>query len=662
MNYHEYFADFSLRLWTELAAHLWQSTLFLLLIFLFVALLGKASAKSRYAVWLAASVKFALPLSAFAALGSWLNLGSLIPRSADANSLSSNGVDFSDIILAEPVAAVISTADTPNNHNEIFCVLTLLWLVACLSLFALWWKRSRSFKALLGYRNTPTSEREAELLNNAQHRVGLTARVHLFISDSIIEPVVLGIWKPVIVMPRGLSQKLTDDEFESVLIHELSHVARRDNLVGVLQMALCCLLWFHPLIWLIKRKLLEEREQACDEAVVRRESKPEVYVSGLLKVVRYGLHSQQSAGLANAAGTNLSQRVELIMKNKTTKIKGQKWIVGVAFGALCLLCVAAGFTAAARTGGADNSSTADSPATEEFYKVEIHADGKLYSTMGLRAPKPGGAVFQYGLFRVPEDRTAQTVDGQRIYAFQLIPTPEKDSVKIEIAALLEDLNTVSNSRPLHEFKKQTVAARTVRTGESAVVSEMSQLGVQSFELRVVKVAATQNESQESDIPVRTMTIRKSDELPDVSLKIVGNDDSPVKITEATSQQITNALYTKLTGQTTVTTGADGKTVFSNVFSAPIVRLVNDSGKTVTQLSVAVVNPRPTGNGQMRFVFEGNERFPVSIAPGKTYTISFRGDHPTSSEKYWLPGFTDPQNFYAKVSSVRFDDDTSWTAK
>lgn len=529
MTYHEHLANLSLWFWTEMINHLWQSTLFLLLAIVIVAILRKAAAKSRYTVWLMVSAKFALPLTAFAAFGQWLDLGSFLPSALESPALNSG--NLISIVSSEQTATeLVSTVEIVSHHSEVYCILTLGWLIGCLLLFALWQKRSRAFKATLGYRNTPTTEREAELLNNAQIRIGLTAkRVNLIVSDSILEPVALGIWQPTVVMPKGLSQKLTDDEFESVLMHELAHIRRRDNLVGILQMALCCLLWFHPLVWLVKRKLLEERERACDEAVVERENKPKVYASGLLKVVQHGLHSHQSAaGVANAASVNLNKRLELIMENRgeNMKTRWQKWIVGGAFGALISACVVAGLVTTQASNGGD-------------------------------------------------------------------------------------------------------AKNDLKTGEdTAILNERAQ------------------------------------DSKDVSYRIVQADDSPLKITEATGQEITNRQYTKLTGQTTVTTGADGKTVFPNVFSVPVVKMVNNSGKTVNGLVVMLRDSRPNGKGKSYFIIQGKPGAPraISILPGENYTVDFRGDHPMFSEKYWLAEYTDSADFNVTVARVNFDDGTSWTAK
>lgn len=525
MRYHEQLANLSLWFWIELTNHLWQSTLFLLLIFVIIAILRGATAKSRYTVWLVASTKFAMPLSVFVTLGQWLNLNTFFPYATAVEASISRNVNLVGIASQESVSTgIISITETATKHNEIYCLLTLLWVVGCLSLIALWWRQSQLFKASLGCKNMPTSEREIDLLNDAQARFGLTTRVNLIISDSILEPIVLGVWRPAIIIPTGLSQKLTDDELKMVMMHELSHIARRDNLIGIMQMALCCLLWFHPFIWLIKRKLLEERELACDEAVIRHENEPHIYASGLLKVVQFGLHLHQSAGLANAAGANLTKRLELIMKNKAenTKIRWQQLIVGTTVVALILVCLVASLVTTQASSVKDNLE--------------------------------------------PED-------------------------KAELIQQIQD-------------------------------------------------------------------------WADVSYRVVGENDSPLKIIEARGKEVSNSQFTKITGKVIVGTLPGGATYFPNIYSVPKVKMVNTSGKIITGLMVAVIDPQPDGKAKLRGMLEGKvvENFPaISIASGETYTIDFKGNHALDSEYYWLE-FTNPSNFYVAVVKVQFDDNTSWTIK
>jgi bla regulator protein BlaR1 len=80
---------------------------------------------------------------------------------------------------------------------------------------------------------------------------------------------VFGILRPVLLWPAGISERLVDAQLEAILAHEMSHVRRRDNLAAALHMLVEAVFWFHPLVWWIGARLVEERETACDHEVLR---------------------------------------------------------------------------------------------------------------------------------------------------------------------------------------------------------------------------------------------------------------------------------------------------------------------------------------------------------------------------------------------------------
>lgn len=82
-------------------------------------------------------------------------------------------------------------------------------------------------------------------------------------------------------------RKLTDAQLESVIAHELCHVRRHDNLAAALHMLVEAVFWFHPLVWWIGARLVDERERACDEEVVRLGSDPQIYAESILKVCEF---------------------------------------------------------------------------------------------------------------------------------------------------------------------------------------------------------------------------------------------------------------------------------------------------------------------------------------------------------------------------------------
>jgi Zn-dependent protease with chaperone function len=96
-------------------------------------------------------------------------------------------------------------------------------------------------------------------------------------------PAVLGVIRPRISLPPGIERILTARELEAVLLHEVAHARRRDNLIRLVHEVGACLFWFHPLVWLAGSRLSLYRELSCDETVVRGERGREL-VSALVKL------------------------------------------------------------------------------------------------------------------------------------------------------------------------------------------------------------------------------------------------------------------------------------------------------------------------------------------------------------------------------------------
>ncbi len=173
--------------------------------------------------------------------------------------------------------------------------------------------------------------------------------VELVISSQKIEPTVCRVWQPVIILPESIAEHLDDEELKAIMLHELVHIQRRDNLIGNLQMAICAVLWFHPLVWLINRKLYDEREQACDERVLEVCAAPEAYAASILKVVRFSFGWKVAGVIGAASGTNLRRRIENIMSTNNTKRTaiGPRLLTGTLLVLTLILMVVAGMNSRA---------------------------------------------------------------------------------------------------------------------------------------------------------------------------------------------------------------------------------------------------------------------------------------------------------------------------
>ena len=110
--------------------------------------------------------------------------------------------------------------------------------------------------------------------------------MRLCVTREPIGPLAYGWLRPTVVMPQTLAVGRSLEELEPLVAHELVHVRRGDALVALFQLVMQCLWWFHPLIWWANRRLICERERACDEEVVASLSLPPArYARGLLGVL-----------------------------------------------------------------------------------------------------------------------------------------------------------------------------------------------------------------------------------------------------------------------------------------------------------------------------------------------------------------------------------------
>jgi uncharacterized protein (TIGR03435 family) len=117
-----------------------------------------------------------------------------------------------------------------------------------------------------------------------------------------------------LLLPEGIANRLTHAQLRAILAHEMCHVRRRDNLAAALHMVVEALFWFHPLVWWIGARLVEERERACDEEVLRLGAEPLAYAEGILNVCKFYLESPLPCA-AGVTGADLKKRIEDIMSN-----------------------------------------------------------------------------------------------------------------------------------------------------------------------------------------------------------------------------------------------------------------------------------------------------------------------------------------------------------
>jgi bla regulator protein BlaR1 len=269
--------------------HLVQSTLFAGVMALVAWALRNNAAKVRHSLWLAASIKFLIPFSLLMDLGSRVQW-----RSAAPPRLSFVLEGVSQGLAATAIHVTVPASPSVNWPM----IAGMIWLCGCAMVSMRWasrWWRVRS-----------TVLRAS--------RLEWDAEVDVMSSPALLEPGVFGVLRPVLLLPSGIAEQLTAEQMEAIIAHELCHVRRRDNLAAAIHMVVEALFWFHPLVWWIGARLVEERERACDEEVLRMGNEPEVYAEGILKICRLYLESPVAC-VSGVTSSDLKKRIEGIMTN-----------------------------------------------------------------------------------------------------------------------------------------------------------------------------------------------------------------------------------------------------------------------------------------------------------------------------------------------------------
>ena len=278
-----------------LASHLWQSTLFALAAALLALAFRHNRAHVRFGLWLSASLKFLLPFSLLFSLGGRL---AWMPA---ARQIAAPQVSMAVERIAQPfVEARFVTAAAPAPVDWMRTIVWAVWISGLLAVVVIrlrLWLRVRS------------AVREATALE-------IPAAVEVRSAPGLLEPGVVGWLHPILLLPEGILDCLTPSQFEAVLAHELCHVRRRDNLFASLHMLVEALFWFHPLVWWIGRRMVEERERACDEGVLSLGNQPRVYADAILNVCKLYVESPLPC-VAGVTGADLRRRIEAIMLNHT---------------------------------------------------------------------------------------------------------------------------------------------------------------------------------------------------------------------------------------------------------------------------------------------------------------------------------------------------------
>jgi len=301
-----------------LADTLIRVTLILAAAWLVTRLMPRAAASTRHVVWASAlACAVVIPFVGMVAPRWQLQAPPAVTRLTPVLSLGSAPVTMNPAAADPSSIAVDSTggiaATAPDRRISVSTLVLSAWTIGTLAVVTYlllgvavaWWFR-RSVR--------PVEGQWAEDASALADALGIRQRL-VFGESSVATPMVSGLWRPCIMVPRD-AHTWPRPRLHVALLHELAHVKRHDCATQAVAQLVCALYWFNPLVWIASRHLRAERERACDDFVLAVGTRGSEYAGHLLEIAQ-GAQSRPSslvlAGVAMARRSQLEGRVMAIL-------------------------------------------------------------------------------------------------------------------------------------------------------------------------------------------------------------------------------------------------------------------------------------------------------------------------------------------------------------
>jgi len=189
-------------------------------------------------------------------------------------------------------------------------------------------------------------------------------------------PMVLGTFRPVLIVPVSLVTGLSPDQWDAILAHELAHIRRYDYVLNLLQIVIETLLFYHPAVWWLSRRIRVERELSCDDLATQVCGSPVALAEGLAAIEAARLQGKEARLAVTAVGDGRRgltlRRVRRILGfSETPDRRRVAWLAGM----LVLVLIAVGGVAGHLTGAVENGALAAGEDSEEVAE-ETEADSE----------------------------------------------------------------------------------------------------------------------------------------------------------------------------------------------------------------------------------------------------------------------------------------------
>ena len=255
---------------------LWQGAIVAALLSLALTALRKRSASTRYVACCIAMVA----MLAWPAATASLRFLHAPPPASDA------AIAFAPIATAPDSSAPIpsidlhSTAARGSTVPDLLPFISWFWLAGVVLLST--WNVTGYLRVRRLGRTASSAPNHLQMtLQLLARRINLARNIAIRLCDHVAAPAVIGVLRPIVLVPASALTELSPDHLEALLLHELAHVKRHDYLVNLLQTAAETLLFYHPAAWWISSQIRRERENCCDDLAARYCGSAKLYARAL---------------------------------------------------------------------------------------------------------------------------------------------------------------------------------------------------------------------------------------------------------------------------------------------------------------------------------------------------------------------------------------------
>ncbi|MDN3585926.1 M56 family metallopeptidase [Pedobacter aquatilis] len=306
---------------------LWLGLLLSFLVAIIIFSTRKATAGLRYNLLTGAMFLFVLAVS-FVFCKSF-NYPEILKIRASATEQIAESISTPNSIAANKIEAGID--GLMNIWNIYSPEIVLLWLIViCI-------KSIHLFVGLNGVYHLKRNKIYAagivweEKLDVLAHQFGIKIKIGIMQSGLAQVPMVIGHFKPLILIPLGLLNSISTEEVEAILYHELAHIKRKDYLVNLLQSFVEIIFFFNPAVIWLSKLIRDERENCCDDLAVAKIENKKNYVKALIVCQEFQLNAPKYAMAFSNKKSPLFKRVSrMLYNNQKTLNRMEKTILSAA--------------------------------------------------------------------------------------------------------------------------------------------------------------------------------------------------------------------------------------------------------------------------------------------------------------------------------------------